>query len=226
MKLAIINGSPRRKKSNSSILTDHFLRGYYQTCTDEVPVHYLASQKRKGEGMWLFEQAETVIIIFPLYTDSMPGMVKEFFEEISKPGVILPQRIGFIVQSGFPEAIHSVFVERYLAKLVKRLKREYLGTVIKGGVEGIQIMPPGMTRKLFNRFEELGQYFAEHGTYSPAVVQALRKPYTLSVTRRFLFNLFKLTGLTNFYWNTHLKKNGAWQHRFDRPLEMAIAESR
>jgi len=224
MRLAIINGSPRRKKSNSKILTDHFLNGYYQDCTDEVPVRYLAGQKRTEEALSLFEQAETVIIIFPLYTDSMPGMVKEFFEEVSKPGIIRPRRIGFIVQSGFPEAIHSVFVERYLAKLVKRLKREYLGTVIKGGVEGIQIMPPGMTRKLFNHFEELGRYFAGHGEFSPEIMKALRKPYTLSGRRRMMFNLLKHTGLTNYYWNTHLKKNGAWEKRFDRPYEMAGIE--
>jgi hypothetical protein len=223
MKLAIINGSPRRKKSNSKILIDQFLKGYRE-CTDEVPVHYLAGQKRKEEALSLFEQAETVLVVFPLYTDCMPGLVKEFFEEVSKPGIIRPRRIGFIVQSGFPEAIHSVFVERYLAKFVKRLKREYLGTVIRGGVEGIQIMPPGMTRKLFGRFEELGRYFAEHDKFSPEIMEALRKPYTLSVRRRMMFNLLKHTGLTNFYWNSHLKKNGAWENRFDRPYETAEVE--
>ncbi|GET23284.1 NAD(P)H-dependent oxidoreductase [Prolixibacter denitrificans] len=221
MKLAIINGSPRRKKSNSKILIERFLKGYYRECTDEVPVHYLAGQKRKEEALSLFEQAETVLVVFPLYTDCMPGMVKEFFEEVSKPGIIRPRRIGFIVQSGFPEAIHSVYVERYLAKFVKRLKREYLGTVIRGGVEGIQIMPPGMTRKLFSHFEELGRYFAEHDEFSPEIMEVLRKPYTLSGRRRMMFNLLKHTGLTNFYWNSHLKKNGAWEKRFDRPYENA-----
>jgi len=224
MKLAIINGSPRRKKSNSKILIARFLKGYYQECTDEVPVHYLADQKRKEETLSLFERTETVIIVFPLYTDCMPGLVKEFFEEVSKPGVIRPRRIGFIVQSGFPEAVHSVYVERYLAKFVKRLKREYLGTVIRGGVEGIQIMPPGMTRKLFSHFEELGRYFAEQDRFSPEIMEALRKPYTLSGWRRMMFNLLKHTGLTNYYWNTHLKKNGAWEKRFDRPYETAEME--
>jgi hypothetical protein len=30
------------------------------------------------------------------------------------------------------------------------------------------------------------------------------------------------TGLTNFYWNSNLKKNGAFEKRFDKPYETEI----
>ena len=46
----------------------------------------------------------------------------------------------FIVQSGFPEAIHSVCIEKYLKKFTSKLNCTYLGTVIKGGVEEIQVI--------------------------------------------------------------------------------------
>jgi NAD(P)H-dependent FMN reductase len=221
MKLAIINGSPRNKKSNSTLLMDQFLSGYHSLNPEDVPVHYLANPQLKKEGIAAFMDSEVILIIFPLYTDSMPGIVKEFFESIAEmdKNVIRGKKIGFIVQSGFPEAVHSVAVERYLEKLTKRLQCEYLGTVIKGGVEGIQIMPPFMTKKLFIQFNKLGEYFAKNTAFSPQIKEALRKPYKMSLVRRTLFTVMAKAGLTNFYWNSNLKKNGAYEKRFDKPYE-------
>jgi|ERR1035437_6202470 NAD(P)H-dependent FMN reductase len=218
MKLVIFNGSPRFKKSNSALLIDRFLEGYNHFNGDLVPVHYLASRTQREASAEIFHKAETVLVVFPLYTDCMPGIVKEFFERIvqhSKDSVT--KKIGFIVQSGFPESIHASFLEKYLKKLAQRLHCEYLGTVIKGGVEGIQIMPPVMTNKLFSQFEMLGESFDLDGAFEPTIVAEMRKPYTYSHTYARIFNLLSSTGLTNFYWNSNLKKNGAYEKRFDRP---------
>ncbi len=219
MKLAIFNGSPRNKNSNSKMLIEHFLSGYKRICNEPVSIHYLANRKKKEEQVEIFRDSEIVIIIFPLYTDCMPGIVKEFFESIVALKLPPSKKIGFIVQSGFPEAIHSIYIERYLEKLTKRLKCEYLGTIIKGGIEGIQIMPRFMTKKLFGRFKELGEYFAKNEAFSTEIQEKLRKPFKMSPVRRFLFGVFTKTGLTNFYWNSNLKKNGAFSKRFDKPFE-------
>ena len=222
MKLAVINGSPRNKKSNSKILIDNFLSGYGSVCSDNVPVHYLAGSKTKGEEENIFLNADIVFVFFPLYTDCMPGIVKEFFETISELKYTGDKKIGFVVQSGFPEAIHSIYVERYLEKLTKRLKCEYLGTIIKGGVEGIQAMPPWMTKKLFSNFRELGVYFANNNTFSPDIKNSLQKFYKMSAGKQLLYSLLSKTGLANFYWNSELKKNGVFQKRFDMPLAAEI----
>ncbi len=218
MKLVLFNGSPRNKKSNSKILCEHFLAGYNRMCQDIVPVHYLANFKKREEQKEAFRDAETVIFIFPLYTDCMPGIVKEFFESIAEIKFMHPKKIGFIVQSGFPEAIHSVCLERYLNKFTERLQCEYLGTVIKGGVEGIQVMPPWMTKKLYKRFENLGEYFAKNEAFSQEISNTLREPYQLSEMRKVLFTVLIKTGLANLYWNSHLKKYGAFKNRFDQPF--------
>lgn len=219
MKLVIFNGSPRYKKSNSKILIEHFLIGFNKICVEPVPVHYLANRKQKDEQIEIFENSEIVIIVFPLYTDCMPGIVKEFFEGIVELKLTSTKKIGFVVQSGFPEAIHSIYIETYLEKLTKRIKCEYLGTIIKGGVEGIQIMPSQMTKKLFGNFESLGEYFAKNEEFSPEIRKILRKPFKMSPVRIFLFKLISRTGLTNFYWNSNLKKNNAYSNRFDKPFE-------
>lgn len=217
MSLAIFNGSPRRKKSNSKILIDHFLDGYNSVKKEDVTVHYLASLKRLDENKQAFEKAETIIFIFPLYTDAMPAIVKFFFEIISDIDKSQSKNIGFIVQSGFPEAHHSVFLEKYLEKFSKRMNFNYMGTVIKGGVEGVQIMPPNMTKKLFLRFKELGVEFAKNGTFNEEIKEKLRNPYKLSKTRVRIFKVLSKIGITNFYWNSNLKKNNAFEKRFDKP---------
>ena len=94
---------------------------------------------------------------------------------------------------------------------------KYLGTVIRGGVEGIQIMPPSMTRKLFSRFEEMGNHFALFGQFKPELVRKLRSPYRLSRLRRLFFRLFMASGMTNYYWDRKLKENGAFENRFAKP---------
>ena len=215
MQLAIFNGSPRRSKSNSTLLLTQFLNGYHDT-TPQLPIHYLADTKKISSHIEHFEEADTVIIIFPLYTDAMPGQVKFFFEALA-PIESKAKNVGFIVQSGFPEAHHSVYIERYLEKLDKRKEWNYIGTVIKGGIEGIQIMPPSMTKKLYNQFYELGKYFAATGKFKPDIVDKLRTPYKLNKRGQFVFRFMKWIGLTNFYWNKKLKENGAFEKRFAQP---------
>ncbi|TVQ16461.1 MAG: hypothetical protein EA361_04075 [Bacteroidetes bacterium] len=218
MTLAIINGSPRGQKSNSKILTEHFLKGYRSKNNQgNVVTSYLVGKEKMQENLEVFKQSEQVIIIFPLYTDCMPGMVKEFFEHLPKNNAESRKDLGFIVQSGFPEAIHSVYLGRYLKKLTQRLGYNYLGTVIKGGVEGIQVMPASMTRKLFDSFRSLGEYYAENGSFSEAIKEKLQGSLRMSKAQQIGFKIVGLTGLPNFYWNSNLKKNGAYQRRNDKP---------
>lgn len=217
MKTVIFNGSPRNKKSNSAILIDHFLKGYSGVSNKQVPVHFLASRKSRADHIRAFREAETVLIIFPLYTDCMPGILKEFLEEIHTLPVTNQKSIAFIIQSGFPESIHSVYVEKYLEKFAGRNGLHYIGSVIKGGIEGIQIMPPWMTKKIFSKFEDLGVHFARTRTFSPEIKKELAKPYKLSFYRRAMLRLMCKTGMANFYWNSRLKKNNAWEQRFAKP---------
>ena len=125
--------------------------------------------------------------------------------------------IGYIVQSGFSEAIHSRFVEKYFIKLTKRLNSEYLGTIIKGGVEGVQVKPGWMTKKLFDFFNKLGKIYGETGKFDEKIINQLAKPEKLTAGAILFYKILDKTGLTNFYWNSLLKKNNAFEKRFDTP---------
>ena len=217
MQLSIFNGSPRFKNSNSKILIDHFLTGMGASYPESIEVQYLAEIKKTPQHVEAFEKADTIIMVMPLYTDSMPGIVKHFIERIAVKKYGFEKRIGFIVQSGFPESNHSLNLERYLKKMANRMECNYIGTVIKGGVEGIQIMPPFMTVKLYAYFQELGKEFVMTGKFNELIVRKLRKPIQLSWLSRCFFQIGSITGLANFYWNSNLKKNGAYARRFAKP---------
>lgn len=217
MTLTIFNGSPRKHKSNSKILTDKFAAGYKSRINQEIVCAYLAETDKEDENINLFQRSSEVLIIFPLYVDSMPGMVKRFFEKIVLQPHTGKKRIGFIVQSGFPESIHSSYIEKYVQGFIKRLNYEYLGSVIKGGVEGIQVMPAFMTKALYADFYDLGIYFADNRRFNTRIMNKLAKPYKLSWIKRVGTRFYMTTGLINFYWNTKLKENNALHKRFDQP---------
>ena len=219
MQLTIFNGSPRAKKSNTDVLMEQFVAGFTAGGGSVQGRAYLLDVKEVERHVELFARSECAIIAFPLYVDSVPGIMKHFIEALAgQCGRPNNPQLGFIVQSGFPEANHSRFVERYLEKLARRLGSPYLGTVIKGAVEGIQIQHPRMTKKLFKRFHDLGRRFAQTGRFDESIMKQLAKPEQLSASTCFVIRIMDKIGMTKMYWNMQLKKNDAYENRFARPF--------
>jgi hypothetical protein len=219
MQLTVYNGSPRGQKSNTRLLLERFLSGFAGRGGKTHRLHYLVKRNERGRQVEDFAQAPgPVLLAFPLYTDCMPGLVKDFIEDLrplcGQKG--LPAAM-FLVQSGFPEARHSRFVERYLEKLTRRLGCEYMGTMVRGGVEGIQVMPAMMTRKLYGLMEDLGAGLAQTKKLDPALLRKLATPEALSPVGQWMYEKL-LYRMTNAYWNKMLKKNNALHRREDRPF--------
>ena len=217
MKLTVFNGSPRGKKSNTTLLLEHVLKGFMETEGNSYELEYIVN-KDVEELVEMFKNASNIILAFPLYTDCMPGIVKSFIDSL-KPlcGKQDNPSIGFIVQGGFPEAYHSRFVEHYLEKLVKRLNCQYVGCIIKGGVETIRIMPQFMAKKIFNYFYELGKIYGKSGKFDEELLKKIAKPEHLSTLRRLFFRFASSVGMAHVYWNKQLKENNAFEERFDKP---------
>lgn len=228
MRLLICNGSPRGKGSNTALLLTQFTEGFSACAEHSVEVAYLQREKEHPAIAEKARRADAVIIAFPLYADAMPAMVKAFLETLGsaprKKGAAgkKPQfpPVGFIVQSGFPEAIHSRYVERYLEKLAQRLNaRRYIGTVIKGGVEGIQDRPPYLNRRLFMAFRSLGRHFGVTREFHPIIMKKLAGIEKFPPAARVVFRIIAATGLIDSGWNKILKQNGAYARRFDKPYQ-------
>jgi len=95
-------------------------------------MHHLIRVKSTDEFVQAFAEAECAWLGFPLYTDAMPGIVKHFIDALEPlAGRKNNPPLGFLVQSGFPEGLHSRYVERYLEKLAARLGSPTWGRLSK-----------------------------------------------------------------------------------------------
>jgi len=82
MQLAVFNGSPRGRKGNSKIVLDHFLSGFESNPKNSYELYYLNRLKDAKLFVQAFGEAETVLLVHPLYTDAMPAIVKHFIEQL------------------------------------------------------------------------------------------------------------------------------------------------
>ncbi|HVN53406.1 MAG TPA: hypothetical protein VMT46_03670 [Anaerolineaceae bacterium] len=219
-RLTVFNGSPRGKKGNTPLLLGHFLRGF-ETHPGRSSQIYHLNRLHDGEVFQqAFAEAECVWLGFPLYVDAMPGQVKTFIESL-EPFVGNPGNppIGFLVQSGFPEAVHSRHVERYLEKLAARLGSPYLGTIVRGGVEGIQSQPEKASARLYQTMYLLGQTFGATGRLDPTLLRSLIPFERFRWFQQPVLHLLARLPMLHYYWDSQLKQNGVYEQRFARPYE-------
>jgi len=214
-KITVFNGSPRGKKGNTPIMLGEFMKGFGGDCE----IHHLVRVKDCDQQVHAFQEAECVWIGFPLYTDAMPGIVKNFIEALEPlRGRENNPPIGFLVQSGFPEGLHSRYVERYLERLALRLGSPYLGTIVKGNGEGTRIMPPEAAQGLFEKLISLGSSFASSGQLDSAILKEIAKPERYPLALNPVFRLFLRLPIAHGYFDRMLKENDAFERRYDAPF--------
>ncbi len=215
-KWVIYNGSPRGNHSNSKLIIEKIIMGMNAQGVENIEVRNLINIKE--HKMWAenFSSIENNLFVFPLYIHAMPGSVMKFFEQL-KPINNKKVHMAFLVQSGFPETSQSYYLRPYLELITKRLGVSFDGTIIKGGVEGIQMKPEKANRKFFDQMELIGRTYASKGIMDLTLKKEYEKSEYLSKGTQLLFSIFSLTGLINYYWDFNLKKNGAYENRFAKP---------
>lgn len=226
MQLTIFNGSPRGKGGNTASILEYFLKGFMETSGNSYDITYLLKTKEPAQLSSAFFEAEAALVAFPLYVDSMPARVKDFFEMLEplcsrgeNPAIM------FLIQSGFPEAIHLRFLERYLEKLSRRLKCRYIGTIVKGGSEkggfvSIRNMPNShIFKTTLQRFYEIGKSFGATGALDKGMLARLALPERFSKSASFMLKIFQRLGVFDTSWNKQLKANGVYERRFDAPYQ-------
>jgi len=218
MQLLLINGSPKGESGNSKGLLKLFLAG-----VDETPGHThefvdLVREEEHARLVDLFAKADAVIFAFPLYTDMMPGIVKSFIESLQplcgKQG---NPALGFIIQSGFPEAVHLRALEAYLEKLSRRLGCRFLGTALRGGGEVLQSVPPFFIRGFINNVRALGRGFGSTGEFDARIIARLAGTEKQSAPQRLHRMLIDEPMTRLSFWYPKMRRNNAYAQRLARP---------
>ena len=209
MRLTFINGSPRGSKSNTGRLMEHFIKGFLETEDNTCEIEYLIKNRRNLMNLAeKFAVAEDVIIGFPLYVDAMPGSVKEFFETLDTyMGKANNPALGFVIQCGFPETSHNRHIEKYCEKFSRRMGCRYLGSILKGGCEGLDIQPSFLTDKYYQSFYLLGVEFGKTGKLDGIILEKLARPEHLTAE-----NMAQVIPFINqALWDAQMEKNGTLQ---------------
>jgi len=217
-KVALFNGSPRGRKGNTPIMLSQFGEGFSSIEGNTFSISHLNRIQDHPKFVDQISSADCVWVGFPLYTDAMPGLVKTFIESLAplKNRSINPP-IGFLVQSGFPEALHSRYIERYLHKLATRINAPYLGTIVKGGGEGVRLRSDEANQKLFANLRALGKYFGQFGTLDPDHLKLVAGTERFNPILVQVFKLLVNIPLLGGYWDNQLKENGVFEDRFAMP---------
>jgi hypothetical protein len=215
MKLVIVNGSPRGRKSNSDKILEWILSDIKDTAHFSYEKIYAADIKERDKQLETLKSADYLLVIFPLYTDSMPGITKEIFEHMERVKEELKGKpVSFVIHSGFPEALQSRTVEKYTEYFSRLLSMDYMGTIIMGGSEALSAAPESMFKNKIIAFKALGKSIIQTKSFDAAYKQIISKPETLP--KHYIF-IMKHFNFGDFFWNKMLKNNNAFDKRFDKP---------
>jgi multimeric flavodoxin WrbA len=207
-KLVIYNGSPRRRGSNSTLILEKVV----EALGDKVEIRDLKEGDKWQIWAEAFQSDKNVMFFLPLYVHAMPSHVKGFIEKLQAS----TGSLSFFVQSGFPESSQSHYLEAYFEQLALRLGRVYLGTAIKGGVEGLRMRPVQAQEKMMQPMVEVIRTLVSEGKFSPTEIRQLGMPVRFGKVIEILFKLLGKKSI-NSYWDQKLKANDAYEKRFDRP---------
>jgi len=225
--LVLLNGSPRGERSNSMKMLSRVSEGWQCAGGPPPETLHLASKTGFNRAVEAFAEADVVLLGMPLYTDSMPALVKTCIEALAPRAAAAATggrkpTLAFLIQSGFSEALHARPLERYLEKLTRRFGCAYAGTIVRGAGEALQMMPDRANEKLWRQLRTLGEQLARDDRFGQTELKAVAGTERFSpLTAAIAGLLFKIP-LTQFYWTGQLKKNRAWDRRFAAPYARAF----
>lgn len=235
MKATVIMGSPRGGKGTSSRIATHFAEGLRRagvqveevmlkdytikhclgcyTCWTRTPgtcVH-----RDDMDRLLLKMQADLIVFSTPLYTFSVPGLVKDFLDRqipllepflIEKNGRTHHPRRGsskprdmFVMSvAGFPERSHF----DGLVTMFKKFGNAYLGDILIGGSEPMSKDElQGAYSDLYTLIEQAGFEVGKNRKMSPETEQAILDKTTYSPEK---IEGFRRTA--NEYWKAMLSQ--------------------
>ena len=139
---ALLVGSPRTKKSTSASLGGYLMeRLNARGVETEIIQVYTSfnSAERTRLTLEKLDQADLIVLAFPLYVDSLPAPVIAALEKNAayRASVKVSQSFAAIANCGFPEARHNDTALAICEQFAKEADMTWLGSLSLGGGEGL-----------------------------------------------------------------------------------------
>ena len=138
----LLVGSPRTKKSTSASLGGYLFEQLRTSGIETQTIQIytsLYSQERMMGLLAAIDQADLVVLAFPLYVDSLPAPVTAALEKIAahRKDIQSPIRFAAIANCGFPEAKHNETALAIAAEFARQTGLIWMGGLALGAGEGI-----------------------------------------------------------------------------------------
>ena len=223
MRWVAYNGSPRGPKSNTHVMLERIREGIATEGQEEWEEIFLNRTQYHDQAATRITGAKGIVFGYPLYTDSMPAVMIRFLETLCTKsiaaGVMRDNDMPalFLVHSGFSDGVHTAHLREVHERLCDAIGLRYVGTIRKPGSEGVRLMPPAMQKRLFTVLRNAGEALVNNGDVVAGTHDELVRHERFGAFQKFVLRLGATLGVTNMYWNQMLKKNGAWEKRFNAP---------
>ncbi len=217
-KVLLLVGSPRGKRSTSYSVGSYLLNKLMEDGGVETESLNIQSSLREGGGMAMLEsgidEADIVILAFPLYVDSLPAAVIRMMERIAGRERTREQTLAVIVNCGFPEARHNDTAVEIARKFAEEADFSWAGALAFGQGGTISGRPVdgfgGLTRNLLEALDLAARALREGKSIPEEAVELARKqfiPHALYV---------KMGALG---WNAEARKNKSQKRLYDKPYQ-------
>jgi multimeric flavodoxin WrbA len=138
----LLVGSPRTKKSTSASLGGYLMEqlNTHNIETQTIQIYTSLSSPARMDALYQsIEDADLVVLAFPLYVDSLPAPVTAALEKIAERRKVngRPARFAAIANCGFPGADHNNTALAICSEFARENGLAWMGGLSLGAGEGI-----------------------------------------------------------------------------------------
>ncbi|MDF2673430.1 MAG: hypothetical protein K0R09_1695 [Clostridiales bacterium] len=216
-KALLLIGSPKTKNGTSEALGNYLLQGLGKKGYEWEKLHILSILKNNGQELFnKVEDADIIILSFPLYVDSLPSPVIRALELIAsnRGGRRSDKKRGLIsiTNCGFPETFHNNTAVKICKNFADKNDFKWLGGFALGGGGALNGRPieqlGGMTRNIVKALDMIAEAISNDESIPPEAFDLMSR----KLIPQFLYTTFANSG-----WKTQAKKFNANKLLYAKP---------
>lgn len=135
-KMMMINGSPRAPRSNSKQYAQMLMK-YWNTPVEQ----YEVTSKKHGEICDILGEYRHLLLVFPLYADSLPVTLMHFLKELAGHSLPCKPTVHVLINCGFIEPEQNLVAVDMIRLFCRQNGYSYGSTLCIGSGEAIITTP-------------------------------------------------------------------------------------
>lgn len=208
--ILIAIGSPRSRRSNSNVISNNLIHELINKNINYFTHHLEKIINEKGKIIDNINKSDVIVLISPIYENSVPSTVLKFFEIVNenKNRLTMKNRKMFVItNSGFPEVEASKSAITTCSLFARDMSFKWLGgiTVAPGTlIDGEEL---GKTyKKLILALNILAEDLCNDKEVSKEVFKLTSKPFISPLIYRFVGRVIQNKNIKNIGKDTFFAK--------------------